>query len=158
MLKVEGPQKKRLLAIGVLAVLLISGSLIVLRYSWLPSDDDNGTTVTNLLEFWIASRSYNFSMDCEFYPSESSAEDEIAEMKYFGVDYPIAADAAADNHHTILIFDLPEELVSLWCRVQIASDQHILTNPTITEIVMDTLKMVTVGTYEISFLMTPSLE
>ena len=157
MLKVEGPQKKRLLAIGVLAVLLISGSLIVLRYSWLPSDDDNGLTVTNLLEFWIDSRSYEFSMNCEFYPSEFSAEEEIAEMKFFGVDYPIAADAA-DNHHTILIFDLPEELVSLWCRVQIASDQHILTNPVITEIVMDTLKMVTVGPYEISFLMTPFSE
>ena len=142
-----------MLATGVLAVLLISGSLVVLRYSWLPSNDDNGTTVTNLLEFWIESRSYDFSMNCEFYPSESSAEEEIAEMKFFEVDYPIEADAA-DNHHTILMFDLPEELVSLWCRVQIASDQHILTNPVITEIVLDALKMVTVGTYEISFLMT----
>ena len=153
-LNMEGPRRKRWLAISVLTVLVIAGSLTVLRYAWLPPVDDNGLTVTNKLEFWIDSRSYEFSMDCEFYLSESSAEDEIAEMKHFGVVYPITADAA-DSHHTILIFDLLEELVSLWCRVQIVTDQHALTNPVITELEMGIMKTVNVSTYEISFLMTP---
>lgn len=143
-------------AVGVIIVLLVVGSLIVLRFTWQLSGDDTGPTVTHKLEFWIDSRGYNFSMDCDFYPSESSAVDEIAEMKFFGVVYPIRA-GGVDNHHLIQIFDLPDELISLWCRVQFVSDVYSPTNPVITEIEMGITKAVSVGTYEISYLLTPFL-
>ena len=148
----EGPWRKRWLAIGVLAVLLIAGPLIALRYPWQPSVDDNDPEITHRFQLWVDSRSYEFSIHFDSYPSESSAADETTEATLFRLMYTVEVDD--DNDHVFYIFDIPHEIVSMWFRVHVTSVEHSPTNPVIAELEMGITEAMTVGIYEMSFLMT----
>ena len=153
----EDSRRKRWLAFGVVVVLLLAGSLIVLRYVWSPSVDDNDPVITHRFQLWVDSRSYEFSIYFDTYPSESAAVDEINELRYFGLMYTVEV-GDVDNHHDFYVFDLPQEIDSLWFRVYVVSDIHLPTDSVITELEMGVIETITVSDYEMSFLITPFYE
>lgn len=152
-LNLKSPRGKRMLTIGVITVLLIAGSLIVLRYAWLPSVDDNGLPITHRFQIWVDSRSYEFRMVFDFYPSESSAVEENDEARFSGVS--VSVQASDDGHYEIYVIDIPKVIATLWLRIQVVSDAHSPTNPVITDHEIGIMETVNVGDYEMSYLMTP---